>query len=489
MPIREYSISKEMKQKQLAEHIDSAVFSQRNWYDLVSIEDKETVFDSIFNFVQFAVEKADQHKKIELNQVLLDFEKNHDISINFIIHADRYLVKLPEKKRRTLLVLLIQFCEKLLTENHYDVIIGELSSASDLIFYYAAKKRNIPYLFFWHGRIAGKMEFSDITGQRIGLKEIYEEKKREGLSQEEKAVVEQYLATLKKPDYMKYADTTKVKNIFKQRLDDTPVNRLIKYFKSYLLDKEWTVDMDPSITSKITSRINKCTYIVRKEFYKHYFSTPDFNEAFYLFPLHYQPEASTMTFAQDYLDQIALIRNLVKHIPAGTYLYVKEHPSMAVYRGWLFYDELIKIPNVKLLSPLSPTDECIKHCQGIITLTGTAGYEAILADKPVFVFGNVFYSEYDYAFQCNGMCEFEKQIKKAEAVWQSDLSRKCEQYAFVFAALQSLYEANLNSHVFDLSVLDKQNIARVSESIAIFLRKQRGIANSGADDILDLISN
>lgn len=468
VPVREYAISKELKKQHVAEHVDAAVFSQRNWYDLVSLEEQTPVFNSIWNFVQFAANKEDEIRTLDVDSFLFAFENNNDVPLNFALHADRYLITLPEDKRRRMLMGLVLFCEEILSQNTYDAIIGELSSASDLIFYYVAQKRKIPYLFFWHGRIAGKMEFSDITGKRIGLKEIYEVKKREGLSQQEQDIVEQYLATLKKPDYMNYADTTKMKNIFKQRLDDKPLNRLIKYLKSYSLDKKWSVDMDPSITAKIKNRINKVTYIVRKELYKRYFSTPDFNESFYFFPLHYQPEASTMTFAQDYLDQLALIRNLVKHISAGSYLYVKEHPSMAVYRDMGFYKEICKIPSVKLLAPGVSTERCIERCLGVITLTGTAGYEAILTDKPVFVFGNVFYNDYDYIFRCNSIKDFYEKMRRVHLPWRTSSKREENRKAFIYAALDSLYDGNLNSHVYDAIVLEEENISRIATNLHQF---------------------
>ena len=56
-----------------------------------------------------------------------------------------------------------------------------------------------------------------------------------------------------------------------------------------------------------------------------------------------------------------------------------------------FYKELQKYPNVFLIEPWVNARELIINSVAVTTLTGTAGFEAMLLRKPVFLGGNTVY--------------------------------------------------------------------------------------------------
>ena len=58
-----------------------------------------------------------------------------------------------------------------------------------------------------------------------------------------------------------------------------------------------------------------------------------------------------------------------------------------------FYKIIKKLPNVKILSPNTDLKRLIKNSEGLITITGTAGFEAIFLGIPVYCLGNPFYSK------------------------------------------------------------------------------------------------
>ncbi|MDD5623944.1 MAG: hypothetical protein PHI23_04520 [Candidatus Peribacteraceae bacterium] len=128
-------------------------------------------------------------------------------------------------------------------------------------------------------------------------------------------------------------------------------------------------------------------------FYDAHAITPDLTVPFVYFPLHYQPEASTAPMGGCFVDQILVAQLLAQHLPHGVLLYVKEHIWTS---GWLkrdiaFYEDLLAIPNVRLVARSSDTFLLREHCKALATVTGTAGFEAIFRGKPVFLFGSRFY--------------------------------------------------------------------------------------------------
>jgi len=114
-------------------------------------------------------------------------------------------------------------------------------------------------------------------------------------------------------------------------------------------------------------------------------------ERFLLYPMHFHPEAATSIFAGTYLDEYEVIRNIAFSLPEGVRLYVKDHVSAWGFPSLDFYRRIRRLPNVRLLGPNEPTKQLIRSSVGVITLTSTVGYEALILKKPVFLYGNVFY--------------------------------------------------------------------------------------------------
>lgn len=121
----------------------------------------------------------------------------------------------------------------------------------------------------------------------------------------------------------------------------------------------------------------------------------DFNPSlkYYYFPIHLEPEAVVLYWGDGlYKNQVKLIENVAAQLPPDTYLYVKDHPHAQPYRSLKDYKKILAIPNVKLLDSKISGKLVIRDCIGVITITGTAGFEALLLNKAVFTFGNVYYN-------------------------------------------------------------------------------------------------
>ncbi|MBN1548049.1 MAG: hypothetical protein JW902_15465 [Syntrophaceae bacterium] len=135
-------------------------------------------------------------------------------------------------------------------------------------------------------------------------------------------------------------------------------------------------------------------------------------EPYVLFPLHLDPEASTMVLAPNYVNQLNVIDCLAKNIPLTHKLYVKEHPTMVGRRPRGYYKQLRRYPNLRIISPSENIYNLIKKSSLTAIITGTAGLEAMLMGKLVLTFGSNFFSHVGLSERCGNLDQIGKTIKR-----------------------------------------------------------------------------
>ncbi|MBM6963896.1 hypothetical protein H6A37_08650 [Phocaeicola plebeius] len=125
-----------------------------------------------------------------------------------------------------------------------------------------------------------------------------------------------------------------------------------------------------------------------------FFESPVEGEKYVYMPLHLIPESSTSVLAPFYINELHVIEAVSKSLPAGWYLYVKEHQSMIGERGIDFYKRVKQLPNVRLvqINYYSDPKPWIEKSQGVVTITGTSAYEAALLGKHACLFSDVIFS-------------------------------------------------------------------------------------------------
>jgi len=115
---------------------------------------------------------------------------------------------------------------------------------------------------------------------------------------------------------------------------------------------------------------------------------------FIYFPLHQEPERTTLLGSPYFTNQLETICHILKSLPVGYKLLVKEHPTQSI-RGWRsisYYERLINLPNLELIHPSVSNEELIKKSSLVITIAGTAGLEATFYGKPSIIFSDLGYS-------------------------------------------------------------------------------------------------
>lgn len=195
------------------------------------------------------------------------------------------------------------------------------------------------------------------------------------------------------------------------------------------------------------------------------FVNPDLEKKYVLFPVHYQPEATTDIWAPYYRDQIDTIRKIAMSMPFEYMLYVKEHSAALGTKSLKFYKEINKIPNVKLINPYFSISELIRSSIIVTVITGTSGLEAIFWNKPVIVFGNVFYDIYPSIFKVKNIVDLPDIIKSAASF--SLKENDCQRLAFIYAYISQGYTSDIYKLKYTPEEIKKISLDLLSDISAI----------------------
>jgi len=119
-----------------------------------------------------------------------------------------------------------------------------------------------------------------------------------------------------------------------------------------------------------------------------------------------------MVLSPAFTDQNALIDLLAARIPLTHKLYVKEHPTMIGLRPDGFYDRIRRHVNVRLINPLTDSMALSRRADLVAVITGTVGWEAILMERPVLMFGESFFSHLGLCHRAGDPAELGRLIKE-----------------------------------------------------------------------------
>lgn len=222
------------------------------------------------------------------------------------------------------------------------------------------------------------------------------------------------------------------------------------YFKGYF--------RDPKQTSPILYSFDKLYSIINKFYIEQIFSFDHFSarEKYVYFPLHLEPELVLLLHAPFYSDQISIIKNIAKSLPADTVLIVKDHPIAMGRRKLSFYKMLKKIPNIKVISPKINSSTIIKNCLGVCTITGTTGIEAFYLKKPVITFGNVFYNFLDCVVNIKNF----EELPFVLANFDKYIPTEDDIYKYLVALTETAHEIDLLGMINTTSSLEKSEFHR-----------------------------
>ncbi len=319
---------------------------------------------------------------------------------------------------------LLGFYESIFEEHDIDVILYENVSNSFAHFaYFVGKKNNAKYVGLGMSRLPGRFFVSDDPlADYKQVESIFLKIRSSEIVPCADTICwsKNYLDNLETivPDYMRTNNLDKA-GLVKKYASFRKINQLIRAFQHVGDDHECAYQ----VGNPILHIFNAVKRNVFRRFklpliQKYYQETLD-SDIYLLYPLHYHPEASTSILCGAYLDEYEVIRNIAFNLPQGVCLYVKDHLSATGYQSRDFYKRVARLPGVKIIGPTAQTKMLIRRSLGVITLTSTVGYEALLLNKPVFLYGEVFYKFHSSIIKIKNPVELFELVSNSLSGWRA----------------------------------------------------------------------
>lgn len=325
---------------------------------------------------------------------LIEYEKKYaGDPIWKYIYTDRFLIDCDHEYCVKTTVGLFAFYEHVFTEGKFDCYYDEaVSTMQSYAAYLVGKSLGVNYISPIPAR--GGLEathcyISDEPLQKIAsfddnyMSVQYDEEERERAER----FLKDFIERDPRPFGLKYSE---IKKKFSPHLGITWLESIVKFLKMYL-NKSTHDPYFYMYYRQYRTAYKEPYFYFRYKLSCKYYKEPDYSKKFVYYPLHFQPESSTLVCAEKYEKQLFFIDSLAKSLPADTFLYVKEHYAELGSRALSFYKQLMQYPNVVIISPWISSREISLKSVALATLTGTAGFEAMLLGKPVIVGGDVFY--------------------------------------------------------------------------------------------------
>jgi hypothetical protein len=345
------------------------------------------------------------------------------------IQLDRHLVQFNTKKKRAIAASIFTALEKLFEEHDIDGVLSEPVALfpTQVLLYLCKTQRALP-LFWANSYLPNRFYFSDKINisQPSRLSSKFQEANAVSI-EEISAFFDQIKSDSAGPVYHhKFSTKQTTFDYFRQRRGEKPL--VLKEGNSVrVLQLMRTV-------RAAAARLffpSKFDYMTAASFREHLFYMQNLlssrkgydalslnsDTKHIMFPLQYEPEASLLYAAPDFRDQRALVKQICEQLPVGKTLWVKEHPNQfGVLRHHSWREIKRSHNNLKFVHGRENGRKLISNCELVVTISSSAGMDALVIGKPVVVLGDVFYQNFSGAHKMKSLRELAEFLHKVSFV-------------------------------------------------------------------------
>lgn len=395
-------------------------------------------------------------------EFLQDREQRYGVAIHRMIWSERHLLEGRSYKQVLALTeQLFRVVEDAFQRFQPSFLFSEdVGCLTSYVHYAVARGYGIPFWRIGSARMPGLLSVYNGGPQEWNFtKDKLSEIRERGLTGDEREDAEAFVKGFRdrpeRPTGMRTRARLPV-------ADKDDLERLAHLGKRYLTDPR-----NPTLTSPVQALRQRVLRLARNQASQSldYFDRPMTGERYVLYPIHFQPEASTLVQAPYYLDQAALIEDISKSLPVGYQLYVKEHVSNRGRRPLAFYKRVRETFGVRLLGPDEDTWTLIRDAAAVAVITGTVGWEGLLFGKPVVTFGDVFYNECPLVYRASVVSkdQWHQVFRRAIFKHAHDEESLLEFVAAIRGSSRPGFLKNPNAFP---AVMDPENVERITDALA-----------------------
>lgn len=372
--------------------------------DLAFTEEQKQKLGKFYSVPQFYLDnistlRALPDTELDAQQASLELELGITENVR-TSYYDRMFQKIPDfRDCRNLQVIYLMLAKKIFDEND----IGYALLGRELYFWNiladVALMRGAPAMSVCGGAHIGNRYYGrDSAGQQLGMREAFarltsgddKDFAANDLHQADE-LYDQFVNQPERPAYSKVASRSLVRSV-----RDALGGGIAFMLKNHAAYRDHTFDREAGFLDSSFQALLRWplkTMRMAAIGYTNFLSkTPDLTKKYVYLPLHKAPEVKDMFYGERYAHHESFVTAVAKKLPSEYRLYVKDHTSMIGNRTLGFYRRLQELYNVEVIHPNVSTFDLIRHCDATLTVTGTAGWEAYLLDKPVIVLGDTFYN-------------------------------------------------------------------------------------------------
>jgi hypothetical protein len=398
------------------------------------------IFSTFFENHKISGEVLARYKEYNLNYALLsDFERAEVYGIwNHRQYENEYFDRLKSA--------LLSYFEHIFDAHGVECVIYENVSNTFAYFaYIVANAKGKKYLGLAASRLPGRFEITTGPFDFELIQRNFDKIQNQQLIVDDKTKgdVKEYIKRIEEiePDYMAFNNLSEV-GVIKRYARLSKIHRFLSLFQYGVKRSHYNFQIGNPLRTHLKLFIRNLARRIRCYRISRLYDGLDLENNYLLYPLHFHPESSTSILSGNNLDEYEVVRSIAFNLPVGVNLLIKDHKSAWGYPSIDFYKKIKRLPNVKLLPPEAPTKKLIKGSIGVITLTSTVGYEALIMGKPIILIGRVFYEFHRGVFKLQSKDKMFSVIKKCMSYVDDPNSDYNE--TFVQAYWISACEGSLN---------------------------------------------
>ena len=403
-----------------------------DFFAIIDVTNKVKKFFKEQKLVEFKktwyyFDNISRKEEIDL-EYLQNFEKKYDINLwglainERIFYNYNHFYNFSDEEILSILTQECKLFESVLDEAKPDFFLATpVKQHKDSLFYKICKARGIKVIileqpkFAYHATLTSELQTFDTTDK---LSDFQIKGKSFGELR----------------DFMKSFDAYKQINNAGKKFASSNTEKIKAAIDFLLLSKNTNLKTHYTYFGRSKFRVLKHELItslkkrIREKFIgKHFLKNISGKEKFIYFPLGVDEERTLLIDSPFLTNQIEMIRNIVKSMPVGYKLYVKEAPSQRLrkWRKISEYKEMLKIPNVRMIHPSVHPKQIYEKCSLVITIVGSAGFEAAFYEKPSMVFTDINYSILPSVMKIDSIDTLADSINKSlqTKVFAGDLER------------------------------------------------------------------